>query len=101
MKFKAKEVLGQPELLLNSRVNAQLPYLTTHSQSSSSSSQGLCEYWFDLETVKRILDEGTFLVVSPLRAENAAEVELSEESEELLEWILANSIQHVHVESVQ
>jgi hypothetical protein len=37
------------------------------------------------------------LLVSPLDSENQAEVELSEEQEAWLEWLVAHGIQHVRL----
>jgi hypothetical protein len=55
------------------------------------------EYWIDLEDARRWLDEGVMLLVSPLDSENRAEVELTEEQEAWLEWLLTHNVQHVRL----
>lgn len=55
------------------------------------------EYWIDLGEAKAWLDEGVVYVVSPLDAENKAEIELTEYHEAFLQWLLEHSIQRVRV----
>jgi hypothetical protein len=78
-------------LVIAERIKSQLPYLTSEPPQGVHENH---EYWIDLEAAKRTLDDGSFLVVSPLRAENAAEIELSEEAEEFLEWIVKHAVTH-------
>ena len=56
------------------------------------------EYWVSLEDARSWYDEGVFRLVSPLDSENRTEVELSEEQEEWLEWMIRNGIEHVRLE---
>jgi len=56
------------------------------------------EYWIRQEDSKRWLDDGTFSIVSPLDAASKAEIELSEEQESWLEWMVENGIQHIRLE---
>ncbi len=85
-------------LTLRDQIKSQLPYLTTNPSPEDHVDLKPNEYWINPAYAKNILDEGGFLVVSPLRAENAAEVELSEEAETLLEWALKNGVKHIAVE---
>lgn len=55
------------------------------------------EYWIDPDDARRWLDEQVVYVVSPLDAENQAEIELTEYHEAFLEWLLANSVQRVRL----
>jgi len=55
------------------------------------------EYWIRLEDAKRWLEEFVVCVVSPLDAESKAEIELSEDQEAWLEWMIKNQIQHVRI----
>jgi len=52
------------------------------------------EYWIDLKEVQGWYDGGVILLVSPLDSQNRTEVELSEEQEGWLEWLLANQVCH-------
>lgn len=56
------------------------------------------EYWIHREDAKRWLDEFVVCVVSPLDAETKAEIELSEDQEGWLEWMVRNEIEHVRLE---
>jgi hypothetical protein len=53
------------------------------------------EYWIDLDEAKKWLDEQVVYVVSPLDAENQAEIELTEYHEAFLEWVVKNQSPHV------
>jgi hypothetical protein len=55
------------------------------------------EYWVRLEDARNWLDEGAVRVVSPLDAASQAEVELSEDQETWLEWMVEHGIEHVRL----
>ncbi len=55
------------------------------------------EYWIDLDDARRWLDEQVVYVVSPLDAENQAEIELTEYHEAFLEWLLENNVRRVRM----
>lgn len=57
------------------------------------------EYWIKRENAIKWLDELVVRLVSPLDAASKAEVELTEDQERWLEWLVANQIQHIRVES--
>lgn len=56
------------------------------------------QYWVSLDDTRRWLDEGVFYLVSPLDSENKTEVELSEEQEAWLEWMLQYQVQHIRLD---
>ncbi len=56
------------------------------------------EYWIALDEARRWLDEGVMSLVSPLDSENQAEVEISEDQEKWLQWLVDNQVQHVRLE---
>ena len=53
------------------------------------------EYWIDLDEAKKWLDEQVLYVVSPLDAENQAEIELTEYHDAFLQWVVENGARHV------
>jgi hypothetical protein len=55
------------------------------------------EYWIRAADARRWLDELVVLVVSPLDSQSKAEIELTEEQEAWLEWLVENGIQHVRL----
>lgn len=76
-----------------------IAYFMTPSGERGAPQLAKGEYWIDLQDARRWLDEGVLLLVSPLDSENQAEVELSEEQEAWLEWMVAHGVQHVRLAS--
>ncbi|WP_166820392.1 hypothetical protein [Thalassoroseus pseudoceratinae] len=59
------------------------------------------EYWVRREDAQQAYDDGVLRVVSILDSENRTELELSEEQEIFLEWLLEHEVQHIRLESVR
>jgi hypothetical protein len=57
------------------------------------------EYWIRLDDARKWLDELVIEVVSPLDAAAKAEIELTEEQERWLEWMVAHGVEHVRLEA--
>ena len=57
------------------------------------------EYWVRLDDARRWYDEGVIRLVSPLDSENQTEVELSEEQEAWMEWMLEHEVEHIRLSS--
>ena len=55
------------------------------------------EYWLDLDQAQSWYDDGAFRLVSPLDSENQTEVELSEEQEDWLAWVVSNRVSHIRL----
>ncbi len=55
------------------------------------------EYWVRLDDSRRWLDDGVLSVVSPLDGLNRTEIELSDEQEAWLRWMVANEVEHVRL----
>ena len=55
------------------------------------------EYWIRREDAQRILDEGVIVIVSPLDSDSRTEIEITEEQERWLEWIVKHQVQHVRI----
>lgn len=55
------------------------------------------QYWIKTEDIDRWLADGEFQLVSPLDAESVAEIELSEEQEQWLEWMSKNQITKIEI----
>lgn len=55
------------------------------------------EYWIRREDAQRYVDEGCVKIVSPLDSDTRAELELTEEQEAWLEWLLAERVEHVRI----
>lgn len=80
------------------RFRSEIVYFMTPPGDAGVPELKTDEYWIRLEDAKTWLDEFVFWVVSPLDAESKAEIELTEEQESWLEWMVANQIQKVRLE---
>lgn len=56
------------------------------------------EYWVRLEEARLWLEEGVLDVVSPLDSNNKTEIELSDEQEDWLAWMVEHDVQHIRLE---
>ena len=86
-----------PPRPISTRLRGQLVYFSSASGAPGVPMLGEHEYFFAEDEVDRWLDEGTFELVSPLDTANMTEVELTEEQEDLLQWLQANKVQHARV----
>ena len=89
--------LDRPEVApkaISPRLRSQLLYFATAPKDLP----GMDEFQFDPAEVARWLDEGVIELVSPLDTANMTEVELSEEQETLLGWLVQEKVMHVRVE---
>ena len=73
-------------------------FMTSPGEGSAPADLAANEYWIDLAQAKQWLEELVVYVVSPLDAENKAEIELSEDHERWLQWLVDNGVQRVRVE---
>jgi hypothetical protein len=81
------------------RFRTEVTYFMTLPGTAGVPALAAQEYWIGLEDARRWLDDGTFQLVSPLDAAAKAEIELSEDHERWLEWIVQHQIQHVRLSS--
>ena|SRR5437868_2322813 len=86
-----------PPKEVSTRLRSQLNYFASAPGSSGVPALGENEYWFDPAEVARWVDEGVFFLVSPLDSAHTTEVELSEEQEDFLGWLLSRQVRHVRV----
>ena len=85
-------------LVMPERFRREIVYFMTPADRTGAPTCGNHEYWIRLEDSRKWLDEGFFTLVSPLDAESVAEIELSEDQERWLEWMVQNQISHVRVQ---
>ncbi len=55
------------------------------------------EYWVRLQDAQIWLQEGVVYVVSPLDSQHQTELELTDEQEDWLTWMIANEVQHIRL----
>lgn len=56
------------------------------------------EYWIHRDDAARWLDDGVFYLLSPLDSQNQTEVELSDEQEDWLRWMLEHGVERIRLE---
>jgi hypothetical protein len=96
MKIIALDQPAAPPLDLPDRFRMEIVYfMTPPGDRGAPASLAENEYFIDATEAKKWLDEGVVYVVSPLDAENQAEIELTEYHEAFLQWLVTHNIQHV------
>jgi hypothetical protein len=87
-----------PGLELPDRFRMEIVYfMTPPGERGAPADLGDNEYWIDLAEAQKWLDDAVVYVVSPLDAENQAEIELTEYHEAFLQWLLAHKINRVKI----
>ena len=98
MKVHSLDQPQAPPLDLPDRFRLEIPFfMTPPGERGAPAKLGDGEYWIDAEDARQWLDEQVVYVVSPLDAENKAEIELTEYHEAFLEWLLKHSVRHVRL----
>lgn len=82
--------LSMPE-----RFRHEITYFMTPASEAGAPKLGEKEYWVKLSEAQMWYDDGVFRLVSPLDSQNQTEIELSEEQEEWLAWMLKHQIEVV------
>src|SRR5262245_59383686 len=100
MKIVPLDCPDAPPIDVPARFRMEIVYFMTPPGERGAPAQlGDNEYWIHLDDARRWLDEQVVYVVSPLDAENQAEIELTEYHEAFLQWLVDHSIQHVRIAS--
>jgi hypothetical protein len=87
-----------PPLVVPDRFRMEIPFFMTPAGDRGAPPKlGEHEYWIDTDEARGWLDEGVVYVISPLDAENQAEIELTEYHEAFLQWLVAHGVRHVRV----
>src|SRR5262249_21588574 len=96
MKILAVNQPQVPPLDMPDRFRMEIVYfMTPPGERGAPASLGDDGYWIGPEDARRWLDELVVYVVSPLDAENQAEIELTEYHEAFLQWLLTHNVQRV------
>ncbi|ODA36480.1 MULTISPECIES: hypothetical protein [Planctopirus] len=56
------------------------------------------EYWINAADAKVTLEDGVLTIVSPLDSSSRTELEITEDQERWLEWLVKHNIQHIRLE---
>lgn len=83
---------------ISPRLRSQLVYFAAAHNAQDVPPMGENEYFFRLGETQKVLEDGVIDLISPLDTDNMTEVEITEEQEELLEWLAAHELEHVRVQ---
>lgn len=93
--------IDQPEVPpypMSDRFRLEVAYFMEVPPETGSAGAAPGEYWIDPDRAKAWYEDGVISIVSPLDSQNRTEVELSEEQESWLEWLIANRVTHIRLE---
>jgi hypothetical protein len=79
------------------RFRRDVAYFKTPSGSHGVPPLPRDEYWIRLDDARTWLDDGGVEVISPLDSSAKAEIELTDEQEAWLEWMVANDVEHIRL----
>ncbi|MCZ6680021.1 MAG: hypothetical protein O7E52_22550 [Candidatus Poribacteria bacterium] len=83
---------------ISQTLRGQLHYFTEGVSSQRwDNRENPNEFFFPLERTSELYEEGVFYVTSPLDDQNKAEVEITEEQEDFLAWLVSNKIEKVRM----
>ncbi|HVU87475.1 MAG TPA: hypothetical protein VHD36_09135 [Pirellulales bacterium] len=86
-----------PPFVMPDRFRHEVAYFMDARTDPDRPGAAAGEYWLDLAQAQRWYDDGAIRLVSPLDSQNQTEVELSEEQESWLAWVLENRISHIRL----
>lgn len=98
MKLVAVERPEVPPLTISPRLRSQFIYFASPSNSTLIPPLAENEFHFPLDETRVYHDEGVIYLVSPLDTDNKTEVELTEEQEDLMAWLVKHSVERVRVD---
>jgi hypothetical protein len=93
--------VGRPDLpaiTMPERFRTDIAYFMSAPGEPDVPPLGAGEYWVRLEDAQKWLDEGILCLISPLDSHHKTEVEISEEQEDWLRWMVQNQIQQIRLE---
>ena len=99
MQVTSRDQPNVPPLEMPARFKLEVVYfMTPKGERGAPADLAEGEYWIDQGEARQWLDDLVVYVVSPLDAENQAEIELTEYHEAFLQWLLDHRVQRVRLE---
>lgn len=93
--------VGKPEIepfVMPARFQRDIAYFMTPKGEPGVPPLGPGEYWIRQDDIRRWLDDGVLILISPLDSQHQTEVEISDEQQAWLEWMQRHGIEHVRIE---
>lgn len=94
------EAVDRPEVprhAMPDRFRHEITYFMSLPGESGAPSLPSGEYWISQENARNWLEDGVFLLLSPLDSQNQTEIELSEEQEDWLRWLVEHRVERVRL----
>lgn len=88
-----------PPFSVSDRFRHEIAYFMSVPGKPGTPALGEGEYWVSLEDARDWLESGVISLVSPLDSEHRTEVELSEEHEAWLEWMLEHQVERIRLQA--
>lgn len=88
-----------PPREMPSRFKHDVTYFMTPSGNAGVPELSAGEYWIRLQDAQRWIEDLVIEVVSPLNSATKAEIELTEEQEEWLDWMIEHKVERIRLES--
>lgn len=92
-------VMAEP-FTISARLRQQLNYFVIAKSAEDEQRLAANEFEVDLIDVARWAESGVIRLVSPLDSRNFAEIELSFEQLDWLDWLLAGQVKRFRVEAI-
>jgi hypothetical protein len=93
--------VGRPEVApfaMPDRFRHDVTYfVTSPGESGAPAALGENEWWVRLGDARQFYDDGILRIVSPLDSQSTAELEITEEQEAWLRWMIDNQIEHIRL----
>ena len=99
MKIYAVEKPDLPAFEMPERFRTEVAFFMTPGGESGVPDLAEGEYWIRLEDARQWLDDFVVRIVSPLDAAAKTELEISDDQEAWLQWIVDHEIQHIRLQS--
>lgn len=98
MRISAVNRPDVPDIDMPSRFQTDISYFITPAGEEGVPQLGPGEYWVKLTDAQSWLEDLVIEVVSPLSAEIKAEVEINEDQERWLQWLVSHHVEHIRIE---
>ncbi len=87
-------------LVMPDRFRMEVVYFMTPGDSPGAPRLETNEYWIRLKDSRIWAEDGVVSIVSPLDAQSVADIEVTEDQERWLDWLVANETEHIRIEAV-
>lgn len=86
-----------PPLKMSPRFKHDVTYFAAHAADLGRPALPSGEYYIVLADAAGTLDDGVFRIISPLDSDNRTELEITEEQEDWLQWIVQYQVEHIRL----